>query len=144
MNFVKTKRSNTGFTLTELVVTFVVIAVVAGLAMPYYGRAIESARAHQAVAGLRQIYTAERIYRLEEGFYFPDTGSAGAADINDNLTVRLNETDWTYALTASSANSFTATATRAGGSVGYSGGQIQIDESGTLGALAWPLALPQE
>lgn len=150
MSFNKIGRPNRGFTLLELIATITVIGVLSGLAVPMYGRAIESARGHQAVAGLRQIHTAERIYRSEDGFYFPHQpthpGAADATEMYDDLNLFLDEADWTYSVDTTGLDDFTATATRSGGGAAYNGAQIQIDENGVPapGAPAWPLALPQE
>ena len=58
-----------GFTLMELMVVLVIIGVMIGMSAPRFGRAIEQSRADFAVANLRAIWAAQRLYWLENHAY---------------------------------------------------------------------------
>lgn len=124
------KRRNIldGFTLVELLVVIVVIAILISLAVPTYIRTTEKVRAGEAITNLELIYTGERVYRLQIGVYSPDL--ADADDINTALNIFIEPKDWSYDVDGSLSTTFTATATR-GGSGAYSTDQIIIDEHGT-------------
>ena len=51
---------------------FIIMGVMIGLAMPRFSRSLESARADVAGANLRAIWTAERIYWLDNRTYTAD------------------------------------------------------------------------
>jgi general secretion pathway protein G len=65
-------KSRRGFTLTELMVVMAIIGVMAAVSAPSYQRAIEQSRADIAVANLRAIWAAERLYWLEYHKYSDD------------------------------------------------------------------------
>lgn len=137
-----------GTTLTEVLIAVIIIGILAALALPRFGRSLEMARAHHAVEGLRQIYAAEKLYRIREGFYYPPQpthpAQANVNEINSNLGIRLEEVDWTYSVDTDSLDDFTAIATRNGGGPTYNGRQIQINQDGNLapGPFPWLLSLP--
>jgi prepilin-type N-terminal cleavage/methylation domain-containing protein len=58
-----------GFTLTELMVVTTLIGVMAAISVPSFQRAIEQSRADIAVANLRTIWAAQRLYWLEKHTY---------------------------------------------------------------------------
>ena len=58
-----------GFTLMELMVAVAIMGVLIGMSAPYFGRSLEQARADFAVANLRAIWAAERLYWLENHAY---------------------------------------------------------------------------
>ncbi len=106
-----------GFTLLELIVVIVIIGILATFAMPAFMTTKEHALGNEAQANLRLIRAAERIYRMEQGTYFPATGSVtdigGSSGINENLKLFLNENNWDYTISGGT-DTFTATATRSG------------------------------
>jgi prepilin-type N-terminal cleavage/methylation domain-containing protein len=110
MNYNFMKR---GFTLTELLITIVIVGVLTTLAVTQYGGVRERALAREAIANLKLIAAAERIYDMEEGFFYPTSGSeTDAAAINTFLKLSINERNWDYAVSGS-AGGFTATSDRA-------------------------------
>ena len=58
-----------GYTLVEMMIVLVVMSVMISLALPRFSRSLESARADVAGANLRAIWTAERIYWLDNRTY---------------------------------------------------------------------------
>jgi prepilin-type N-terminal cleavage/methylation domain-containing protein len=131
-------------TLIELVVAIIIIGILAGIALPMFARTYEHARAREAVAALQAIRTGQRVYRSEEGFYFPsDGGLRNVDDIEDNLIrmeYSLDERNWTYWINAGATqNAFQAEARRIGGP--NKGKTITIDQNGDFGG-DWPLPIP--
>ena len=66
------KKRQNAFTLVEILVVLAIIAILAALLFPAFGRARESARQTTCIANLSQIQIAVQQYRKDEGRY-PDT-----------------------------------------------------------------------
>jgi prepilin-type N-terminal cleavage/methylation domain-containing protein len=112
-----------GFTLTELMVVTTLIGVMAAMSVPSFQRAIEQSRADIAVANLRAIWAAERLYWLEYHNYTtattPTTNPDPALQSLQNLGLIDMEVvagvgGYTYSVTSGTPTAFTARATRAG------------------------------
>ena len=58
-----------GFTLLELLVVVIIVAILASVAIPQYRRAIETSRAAEARAVLHSLLTAELAYYQENGTF---------------------------------------------------------------------------
>jgi type II secretory pathway pseudopilin PulG len=145
------QRKKKSVTLLELIIAIVIVGILVAMAIPLFPRAMEFTRSKQAVAALRQIHTAQRIYKLKEGFYYPHYLEGGdpptVADMESIFKVSLDTQDWDYSLSTTAEDEFTATATRAGGSESYDEKTIEIDTSGDThpgGVHPWPLPLPQQ
>jgi prepilin-type N-terminal cleavage/methylation domain-containing protein len=88
-------------TLIELLVVVVIIGILVALALPGFGVSKERALDKEARANLALIQAAEKIYRMESGFYYPSSGSTSViADINQDLRVNLptGALSWTYSV----------------------------------------------
>ena len=72
-----------GFTLIEMMVVVVIIAILAGLALPLYTKSVERSRISEAVKILGVIRDAEINYALEYGNY-SNGGDLGVLDITIN------------------------------------------------------------
>ena len=55
-----------GFTLTEVVTVLIIVGILTTLALPMFVKTMETTRAQEAVAALRQIRAAQRSYRTQE------------------------------------------------------------------------------
>ena len=145
------------FTLMELMIVIVIVGILAAMVMPMFPRVMESTKAKEAVAGLQQIRTGERIYRVEENTYFYSTAAAGlpeTVELNDKIRTFLDVRDndkrnWDYDVTfvGTEGSTFVATATRLGGGETYKDKTIIIDQDGTVEPGAtdpWPLPLPAD
>jgi len=115
-----------GFTLVEVLIVVIIIAILAAIGIPQYAKTIEKARGGEARAGLANIQSAEKIYYAEE-----ETYTVMLAD----LDITLPQIGWDFTIaagsTASIATSFTATATRSGGR--WVNKTLTVNDSGTLG-----------
>ncbi|MBN2120070.1 MAG: hypothetical protein JW734_03310 [Candidatus Omnitrophica bacterium] len=101
------------FTLIELVMIIVIIAILASIAVPFYLRAAERSRNREAQAMLELLSDAQAMHRLEAQTF---VACSDAPDCNSQLALNLpfgaNRT-WDYAVTTNAAgNTFTATAAR--------------------------------
>ena len=100
------------FSLIELIVVVIIIGILAALALPGFGVSKERALDKEAKANLALIQAAEKIYKMESGFYYPSSGNTSViADINTYLRVNLptGALSWTYNV---NGDSFQATAGR--------------------------------
>jgi prepilin-type N-terminal cleavage/methylation domain-containing protein len=128
-----------GFTLIELVTVLIVVGILTTLALPMFVKTMETTRAQEAVVALRQIRAAERIYRMQENFYYPHHTDHPApetviATINHDLRTLLDtrtNRNWNYSVDANTSDTFTAAATRTSGR--NSGETITIDQGGDMG-----------
>jgi len=97
-----------GFTLIELMITVVIIAVLAMVAVPAYFDSVRKSRRADAVTALNQIAQAQERWRANNPSYTTNLSSAGLNVPNPSSGY------YTLAVTAASAASYSATATAAG------------------------------
>ncbi len=77
------KRRKGGFTLIEIMIVVLIIAVLLAIAIPNFLRARETSRAKACTGNLRQIETAKEQWAMDN--QAPATGLApGAADLVDD------------------------------------------------------------
>ena len=135
-----------GFTLTEILVVVIIIAVLAALAIPRYIKSVETGRAKEARVNLNLILTAQKLYSLDHsGLYLTDGDWAagvpwGASVCSgcgrrhyyiDNISALVGYYD--YNITTNTTDTFTARATRKTPAPGdYGGDYYEIDETGNI------------
>ena len=116
-------------------VVLIIMGIFITLAMPRFSRSLESARADVAGANLRAIWTAERIYWLDNRTY------TTSLDVLVNLNLLdpsiTSNTSYTYLVTAADVATFTATAQRAP-NVSWSGTVTITQDGGLTGTLTCP------
>jgi prepilin-type N-terminal cleavage/methylation domain-containing protein len=108
------RRSNKGFTLIELMIVVVIIGVLAALAVPRYMRAATKSKQSEAREILKQIYTMERAYFIENETYVLNGVTASAANPLAYLTLAIEimpSARYTYTITMPDANHFSCIAT---------------------------------
>ena len=91
--------SNKAVTLIEILMVVVIVGILVALALPNLTRMRERTFDREAQVNLRLIQAAQRIYRMERGFYFPETGSQGTSTTNTALKLHLPTGDgrnWDY------------------------------------------------
>ena len=122
-----------GFTLAETLVAVTIICILVTMAAPTYSRAIEQARVDGAAGNLTVIWSAQRIYWLEHKTFSADLTSLQAMDLVDQRLVNSASNPnarFVYSITSAGADTFTATALRAG-STSWTG-QLVMDEGGQV------------
>jgi len=116
-----------GLTLLETIIVMIIVGILATLAIPRFTASQERAHSSEAIASLKMIGAAERMYRLEltpNAFVACSCNSAGtgAGQCNNDpngcnflLKLSLNTDNWTYAVTQPlGPSTFRATADRIG------------------------------
>lgn len=120
-----------GFTLMEILTVVVVIGILAGLGIPQYQKTIAKARSAEASTNLKTLHMAQKIYRIDEGAFFGDA-TATLAEINEGLSIELEEEYYDISIVGTStANSYTARATRKDGA-SNAFGQFEINQDGQV------------
>ena len=66
------KRLRKGFTLTEIVVTVIIVSVLASVALPRFTGVFERVRASEGVRILTALLRAQKVYEAENGSYATD------------------------------------------------------------------------
>ncbi len=97
------KLTNKGFTLTEMMVVVIIIAILAAFAMPQYFTHVGIAESKEAVDFLRQWQAARLIRFAETQNYDARHGLSNLAF--DNTTIHTEETGWDSVFTKFDCNS---------------------------------------
>lgn len=112
----KSTRFPYGFTMTEIMMTLAILAILTGLAIPNFRTTIEQGRLNEARANLNLIHMAQKIYRLNNGVFCCATSMTSMTTVNTNLSLELSSTYYTsVSVTRDSgtgAASYTARLTR--------------------------------
>ena len=82
-----------GLTLTELMITVVILGIIAGYGIPNFTTAIERGHRRDAENQLKAVYAANYIYRAQNSnLFWPTTGTNQfAATINATLSTNIIE-----------------------------------------------------
>lgn len=102
-----------GFTLLELLITVVIIAILAAVAIPQYNRAVQRSYWRTARDLLQAIYSGEQVYEAANGSYVDADACAPAwrcIYMDDPNTATIPVT-YTVAVVGAPPTAFTATAT---------------------------------
>jgi len=122
-------------TLMELVIVMTILGILLTAGIPSFQLAIEQSRAQVASANLESIWSAQRLYWLENRTYAPDLTTLQSAGMLDASLA--HQTFFTYEIVSADASSFVASATRV--SNAKWNGTFTIDQTGALsGVLSDP------
>jgi len=115
-----------------MTVVLVIMSVLISLALPRFSRSLESARADIAGANLRAIWTAQRIYWLDNRFYTTDLHLLYNLNLIDKSLDPTQTTDpyYTYSVTQADTSTFTVTAQRVAGATWS--GTLTITQDGSI------------
>lgn len=84
------------FTLMELMIVVVVIAIIAAFAVPNYQKSVERAHLRDAITQLQAVNAANQIYRARDGAYWPTVNGQDITSINTNLGLNIIANGMTY------------------------------------------------
>ncbi len=103
-----------GFTILELIAVVIIIAIIAGFAIPSYQKTLEKTYRKQATADLIAVHAAQQIKYSEDTQYYPNSATTvTVASINSNLRLNLIEQGMVYTCTGvAGGGSFTCDAVR--------------------------------
>lgn len=123
------------FTLIELMIVVVIVAILAASAYPIYRSVVSRAYEAEIMGGLSIFRTAERIHRAEHGIYanltaLENQGLIASTDFEDMAYVDYSH----YSIPASADDSFTIQWDRpaTGDIASYNYSQLQMEEDGTI------------
>jgi len=113
-----------GFSILELMIVVVSIAVVTTFAAPSYAKYIERSRAKSAQANLTLIHNMEKRYKLDNGAYYecatspcpgffcPPTAGCSLTVINAEFGLFIRDPYFNYHIATNGPSGYKATATR--------------------------------
>jgi prepilin-type N-terminal cleavage/methylation domain-containing protein len=128
-------RARRGATLLELVIVMTILGVLLSLGIPSFQFALEQSRAQVASANLEAIWSAQRLYWLENRTYAADVATLQSTGMLDSSL--SSQTFFTYEIISADASTFVAIATRTSNQKWN--GTFTIDQTGTLsGVLSNP------
>jgi len=104
-----------GYSLVEMIVAVIVAGVLLSIGVPRFAQSLEQSRADVAGANLRSVWSAQRLYWLQNRTYAPDLNTLLAANLIDP-SLPTATSPYTYSIADVSDSWFTATATRNGSS----------------------------
>jgi prepilin-type N-terminal cleavage/methylation domain-containing protein len=127
-------KKHRGFSLVELMIVCLLIAVLLAIAVPSYLKTKYNADKQKAIYNLYAILQANKLYYAEhtDGFVVaPDLGALSP----DYANITTDDGAWTYQITALDPGppwTFTATAQHKLSSGGFDGYWISIDQTGSI------------
>ena len=101
------KKKPMGFTLLEIMITVVILAVLSALAIPAYKNTIEQTRSNEAITNLNIIWMAEKIYWSKNSSYW-GPGSTTMSSVNSGLDTDMSATFYDTVNVSQSSNTYTA------------------------------------
>jgi type II secretory pathway pseudopilin PulG len=125
-------------TLVEMIVAMMVLGVLFSMGVPRFQQSLEQARANAAGANLQAIWSAQRLYWLENRTYAVDLPTLMAANPGSPLidpSLATMVAPYTYSVTDATDSGFTATATRSTSASGWSGSFTIIADGTVSGTL---------
>lgn len=124
------KLTRRGMSLVEMAVVIVIIGILLTLVLPAFNRVGEQARLDAAAQYLRSIWSAERVYWLENRSFTTSLANLDALGLIDPKILAGNDGSFDYSISAADATTFTVTATRSGSTVWS--GTLSITQDGLV------------
>ncbi len=134
-------------TLNEILITVVIISIIGTFAVETYVRSYEKGRGYNAVAILRVIRSAERLYYMDWNQYVALPVNCGSDLVTAGYLLCPNEGSaqdrgFDYTITPGGGNGYTAYATRTGGR--YRNDDIRLGIQCCPESVSWGGSWPAE
>ena len=100
-----------GFTLIEIIVVLVILAMLSAVALPSYTTMMVQGAANAAQNNLIAIYNAQKTYYLTNGSYYISASCPSSDITNINSTLSLSITDSKFTYCCNNTSGFTCIAT---------------------------------
>lgn len=123
------RRGQAGFTLLELLIVMTLAGLLVTAALPGAEKVTEASHVDAGAAGLRSLWSAQRMYWLEHREYATTLRKLELAGLIDTALRKQTE-PFTFAIDAAGTGTFAASAERAGSSVWD--GLLSIDQGGVV------------
>ena len=122
-----------GFTLTEIIIAMTIMAILITMSTPIYSKAIEQARLDKAARELMTIWSAQRVYWLDNHTYAESLITLQNLDlVSSSLPISEEAVSemYVYEIVSADSDSFVASSVRNASSKWS--GQIEIDQFGII------------
>src|SRR5688500_9215454 len=106
-----------GVTLLELSITVIIVGILVAFVVPSFARVTEQNRVDAAAQYLRSIWSAQRVYWLENRTFTTSLSDLGDLGLIDNKIADGSDGHFNYSITAAASDSFNVMAQRNGSSV---------------------------
>lgn len=112
-------KTQSGFTLLELMIVIVIVAILAMIVYPSYMEYVRRSRRSEAIAEIARVQQAEERWRANNNAYTTDVSSASTglrltSDTTSATSYNLPSGFYSIALSNASASGYTVTATATG------------------------------
>jgi type IV pilus assembly protein PilE len=124
--------------LLELAIVTVIVGILASMSVPSFQRGLEQSRADLAAANLRAIWSAQRLYWLDNREYAPDLTTLESLGLLDQAV--SGQANYDFEITWADESTFTATASR--DSNARWNGTFTIDQTGVTSGVLSGSGLP--
>jgi type II secretory pathway pseudopilin PulG len=114
----------------ELSIAIIIAGILIAFVVPSFSRVTEQNKVDAAAQYLRSIWSAERVYWLENRAFTDSLSDLNALGLIDAKIAAGDDGYFSYTITAASASTFNVAAIRNGSTVWT--GTLTIDQDGTL------------
>jgi len=103
------KKRKPGFTFIELLMVIVIVLILAAIFTPMVSKVKTKSLEKEAISSLKLIVAAEKIYRMEQGFYLSGTDQT-ALNTDLKLLLPTSTPNWDYKVDGTTGSAFTSKA----------------------------------
>lgn len=122
-------RGEKGFTLIELMVVVIILGILAALSIPLYSGYVRRGKVSEALLAISDIKQGAVAYYQKNSLF---TAAADADDVSDKYGVAVDNSKWTYAVTAAGAITATANSVGSGLDTGTITATPTVDARGSI------------
>jgi prepilin-type N-terminal cleavage/methylation domain-containing protein len=123
-------KRRAAFTLLELSICVILIGILVGFTVPSFSRVSEQNHVDAAAQYLRSIWSAQRVYWLENRTFTDSLANLNSLGLIDPKIAGGDDGYFQYTITAATSNAFSVTAIRHGSSVWS--GTLTITQDGEV------------